>query len=291
MTDDEFAFLDAVAANPGDDLPRLVYADWLEEHDRAARAEFIRVQIDVANLRRGSRAAMDRHVDVFKRQQELLDDLLPELLGPLAGLWSKLPPEFERGFLARVELDWGTFRHFAAELVKLVPAPAVAVVNASYAHFDDWRNLPAGAQSLVRELELRHLGETDAPPDPTDTGLAPWWRGFAHLNVLNCSRAFAGDQDLEVVPWADLAELVDLDLSNCGLSDLAVIHLVNTALPLRLERLILGGNALTDQSTFELADRVGRSRTLKHLNLRYTDISSAGQAAITAAFGGRVDLF
>lgn len=44
---DEQAFLDAIIASPGDDLPRLVFADWLEECGRsdlgAATAEFIRL--------------------------------------------------------------------------------------------------------------------------------------------------------------------------------------------------------------------------------------------------------
>lgn len=34
-----------ILANPEDDTPRLIYADWLEDHDQAERAEFIRVQI------------------------------------------------------------------------------------------------------------------------------------------------------------------------------------------------------------------------------------------------------
>src|SRR2546430_151755 len=44
--------LAAVCAAPEDDDPRLVYADWLEEHGQAqaqcARAEFIRLQIALA---------------------------------------------------------------------------------------------------------------------------------------------------------------------------------------------------------------------------------------------------
>lgn len=40
--------LKAVVASPDDDLPRLVAADWLDEHDEPERAEFIRVQIERA---------------------------------------------------------------------------------------------------------------------------------------------------------------------------------------------------------------------------------------------------
>jgi uncharacterized protein (TIGR02996 family) len=45
MTERE-ALVAAVIAEPEDDLPRLVYADWLDEHGESERAEFIRVQIE-----------------------------------------------------------------------------------------------------------------------------------------------------------------------------------------------------------------------------------------------------
>src|SRR5262245_28522095 len=48
MTADGSALLRAVIENPDDDAPRLVYADWLDEHGDAAWAEFIRLQIAAA---------------------------------------------------------------------------------------------------------------------------------------------------------------------------------------------------------------------------------------------------
>ncbi|HVK16993.1 MAG TPA: TIGR02996 domain-containing protein [Fimbriiglobus sp.] len=44
MTTDETALLSAIRASPADDLPRLVYADRLEEQGRQERAEFIRMR-------------------------------------------------------------------------------------------------------------------------------------------------------------------------------------------------------------------------------------------------------
>jgi uncharacterized protein (TIGR02996 family) len=51
MTDE--AFLQAIIESPDDDTPRLVYADWLEEHGQAERAAFIRVQCELARLPEG----------------------------------------------------------------------------------------------------------------------------------------------------------------------------------------------------------------------------------------------
>lgn len=62
MCDDENALLAAVIAAPDDDLPRLVYADWLDEHGRAERAEFIRGQCFMARARSDPRAKPERAV-------------------------------------------------------------------------------------------------------------------------------------------------------------------------------------------------------------------------------------
>ena len=40
----ENSFLRAVIESPDDDAPRLIYADWLDDHGDPERADFIRVQ-------------------------------------------------------------------------------------------------------------------------------------------------------------------------------------------------------------------------------------------------------
>src|SRR5207247_1334077 len=55
---DEAAFLTALKANPADDTARLVYADWLDEHNEHAKAEYLRLVVsytlhedNLANMR------------------------------------------------------------------------------------------------------------------------------------------------------------------------------------------------------------------------------------------------
>src|SRR5262245_34845244 len=53
MLSDRDALLAAIRANPEDDTPRLMFADWLDEQGDAAsvtRAEFIRLQCELARL-------------------------------------------------------------------------------------------------------------------------------------------------------------------------------------------------------------------------------------------------
>jgi uncharacterized protein (TIGR02996 family) len=48
---EEAAFLTAIAAQPEEDTPRLAFADWLDERDRAEEAELIRVQCELEPIR------------------------------------------------------------------------------------------------------------------------------------------------------------------------------------------------------------------------------------------------
>jgi uncharacterized protein (TIGR02996 family) len=48
---DRDALIAAILANPDEDTPRLALADWLQENGEPERAEFIRVQVELARLR------------------------------------------------------------------------------------------------------------------------------------------------------------------------------------------------------------------------------------------------
>lgn len=50
MVSDRDALFHAICQHPEEDTPRLMYADWLEENGEADRAEFIRIQCELAQL-------------------------------------------------------------------------------------------------------------------------------------------------------------------------------------------------------------------------------------------------
>ena len=61
LPDEQAALLAAICAEPDDDTPRLVYADWLQEHGDEEQAQFIRDGLDrVACRLRGRKASEDR---------------------------------------------------------------------------------------------------------------------------------------------------------------------------------------------------------------------------------------
>ena len=47
---DRLGMILAIHEQPDDDLTRLAYADWLEEHGEPDRAAFIRIQVELAEL-------------------------------------------------------------------------------------------------------------------------------------------------------------------------------------------------------------------------------------------------
>lgn len=74
---DGAAILQAILDDPADDLPRLAYADWLEESGGdLARAELVRVQIRLHRLRfgQGEQAFLQEHIDSLQqRESELIE--------------------------------------------------------------------------------------------------------------------------------------------------------------------------------------------------------------------------
>src|SRR5436190_18493696 len=65
--DQRQAFLSDICEHPDDDAPRLVFADWLSDHGEADRAEFIRVQIELAKLAEDD----PRRPALSRREEEL----------------------------------------------------------------------------------------------------------------------------------------------------------------------------------------------------------------------------
>src|SRR5438309_575800 len=91
------AFLASILETPDDDVPRLIYADWLDDQGDTERAEFIRLQIELARLSEcGLRAE-----ELEKREEKLLGEHEERWTAPLRAV---LPEDvatavFHRGFV------------------------------------------------------------------------------------------------------------------------------------------------------------------------------------------------
>jgi uncharacterized protein (TIGR02996 family) len=179
-------FLADIIEHPADDTPRLVYADWLEEHSDPGRAEFIRTQCAAERLRaaclcgdcvrrRGGgqhhngRCALDRREHGFpgRRERELLLRYCLHYLPPamrnggvlgdrsveviLSPRWeySDTPGVlFRRGFVAEVTLPCQAWLEHGPALVRAVPLERVTLADRQPSR---WYRLGWGEWYWVRQ--------------------------------------------------------------------------------------------------------------------------------------------
>src|SRR5947199_487789 len=121
------ALLRAICANPDDDTSRLVFADWLDEHAEPERAEFIRVQIELARgvenpaLKEREKVLLAAHRDEWEQpfRQFEVEGSFREFIYAL---------HFRRGFVWGIEVndEEQRFANHATELFALAPIQRVA---------------------------------------------------------------------------------------------------------------------------------------------------------------------
>jgi uncharacterized protein (TIGR02996 family) len=305
MTDEE-AFLDAILAEPDNDVPRLIFADWLEEHGDQ-RSEFIRVQCQLARLREDD----PRRPALEAREQELLGAYQGEWLGPLAGGSMRL--RFRRGFVDEVTLRLEAFLHRAEELVaaapvarieltaglgqesggrfaveghlrKLAHRPELARVTGLYLNFtaltaDGVHALLASPHlGRLRTLDLRHnaLGDDGAVILSASPALC-------ELTTLNLAGNLIGSGGFQaLVTSPHLAELRSLDVSANSIDDRGLFALLDSPHLPRLSALLLKRNAITDHGAEALSAWPGLAH-VHSVDLSDNFIGDAGVRALAAA--------
>lgn len=121
-TDQARGFLEHIRADPDEDAPRLIFADWLEEHGDAARAEFIRVQIERARLPEWD----GRQVGLGLRERALLESHEAKWKRELPRIRGITWQGFRRGFVATATLSsFEVFRAKASDCWAAAPIEAV----------------------------------------------------------------------------------------------------------------------------------------------------------------------
>lgn len=125
---DEEALLAAIIANPDEDTPRLVFADWLDENGQPDRAEFIRLQIERASTPGLVNEVRQR---LLTRETTLLSRYRKEWLRPFQKLLQPKTCKFQRGFVDYVEAEASFYLRSAAELYRMTPVRELLLHNAS----------------------------------------------------------------------------------------------------------------------------------------------------------------
>ncbi|HEX5269083.1 MAG TPA: TIGR02996 domain-containing protein [Gemmataceae bacterium] len=235
----EDALLLAVLADPDDDAPRLIYADWLDENGDGERAEFIRVQIALARTPEGRRP--DQQLVLRERWLEKTHGA--RWAAALNG--RVLNFAFRRGFVEEVVMDAPDFLTRGEEIFEAAPVRAVRLMRLS--HFSPRLAVCHTLEHLawldIRFERLRpaHLAVLLASPHLRSLralGLAGNNLGQSGLSVLTAAPILGSLTRLEL--WTN-------HLYNTGATQLAACPYLTglKVLDLRVNGIgIEGGNAL-----------------------------------------------
>ncbi|MFQ3650200.1 MAG: TIGR02996 domain-containing protein [Gemmataceae bacterium] len=264
------ALLADIRANPDDVGLRRIYADWLEDHGDSARAEFIRVQLDLAALDEWDEA----RPALMQREQELLAahrDLW------LAGLPTTQGVFFEAGFPERWWLDGPRFIAYGPRIAAHTPIVCLSLTQLR----EDAVAQAVGQFSLLDTVRYLSLESSQL----SEWNLIKWlqYRSFSELCGLSLSLLLLNGAALSALLRHPASlRLEHLDLSFSGLYGTDLENLAQAPTLGRLRSLKLDGNHLGNLEMDFLAAASHWSE-LEELRLRSGEMSVAGLRSLARA--------
>jgi uncharacterized protein (TIGR02996 family) len=285
-------FLAEICANPDDDTPRLVYADWLEDHGDPDRAELIRAQVELA--RAPAPRSRTRRRQLEQRVKALWKQHGKEWAAREGG--QERLEHWERGFCATFRAkDVATL--IAQLPARLTQAPiqhagAWNVVRDDIPRLIDWpvlsrlRSLQLFAASLFGEEKRRLVGDAD---------LAALVRSphLTRLEGLDLTQHDIGTEGLRALTHAPtLPALRDLWLYGNRWDNEGLRIVTSSPLAPRLRKLHAGGFNITAEGARSLAT-ASKLADLRVLNLDNTSIGDEGARYIARGkhFSGLTELW
>lgn len=270
MTAEEAAFVELVCASPEDDVPRLIFADWLDERDDP-RGEFIRVQCALARLSQtdpNRPALLDREATLLARFHAPWSEPLKGIAG-----WA----EFRRGFVETVNVETRKFLARGADLFDLAPVRHVRFLDVG-SNLIRLMASPLLGRLTAVTMYAQHLGEelTQA------LAASPH---VADLRSLNIGRNRIGDRGVQRLARSPtFARLTGLDLSDNAIRDAGVRVLAESAHMANLTTLEMRRNELSRAGFARLCSSPALS-SLRHLGagLNYVGTFHAGDTPTTGA--------
>lgn len=228
---DETAFIQTIAERPDDDTPRLVFADWLQDHGQDDRAELIRIQCRLARLEEED----PERYPLLNREHELFKlhvDWRTETGSPVWGQYTR-----DRGLLSGVHVyDWSAFASKSKEIFQTHPIHQMTVAR-------EGNSRTVARSPRLSRLSGLTLTAVNGADSPSEFTTCPRLRGlheFCRFGSMNGSRWIeALSQDR---PWPRLREL---RLLSCRLGPNDLRRLFAVDHWPELEALDLTGNAFT----------------------------------------------
>ena len=306
----EDGFLSSILADPDDDVPRLVYADWLEDHGEPRRAAFIRAQCRLARLDEDDPG----RPSLVREEAEYLPKALAALEAKPRPAWlAKLPgrvPQglgFARGFPASWTTTANRFIQKAAELTSAVPIQHARLTNLRDS-VDALARCPALANLVSLDLSdeglppdalrvliaTQHLGKLRrlcyrngqlTNEKAIDLARAEWLSGVRELDLHGNSIRSEGFEALAASPHLGSVELLDLGHSSVGPRARAGGTAGDNSLRGQMRKLCLSDlSGPRCRPPKRLAGGSDRLDSLSSLDLAYNSLGLAGNAGPVEPF-------
>lgn len=269
------AFIQAIVESPDDDGLRLIFADWLDEHDDP-RGEFIRIQCALDQPKRIEQGV----ADLRDRNQKLLNEYGEQWAAPILGR-NVDAVRFARGFVNEVEATAHAFLQHGRQWAEQHPFQVLLL-----------RNVAGRAERLAACAHLRII-----------TQLTVDDRRFGDADVIALARSHhlarlvwltvqgtgssggtqVGDEGLRQVAAAPyFASLTHLSITSDGSVGTLGAEAVAAAGESRLERLCLGWGAIDDRGAAALAGGTG-FKALSWLSLTQNWVSDDGLLSLVTS--------
>ncbi len=254
---DQLALLQAIIHSPDDDLPRLVYADWLEEHGHRVQARYIRGSIHFARMlpddpeRPKLLNWLETAVRVGSRPWAAQLGLARENPGQL----------FRRGLVHTLEcMDLDDLLVFGLKWFDVAPIEGLQLHLQSFDHWwteqvEKWEAV-CKLQTLDRICELWLLG-----PVP-DTGtldmlLSP--KAWRNLRYFETNGSFWGSEELSLISqYTHFSNLEEIHLGPVTEIERGLCRILDAEHLSRLKRIYFVTNEVLSESICNrLAKRCG----------------------------------
>jgi uncharacterized protein (TIGR02996 family) len=264
------AFLEAIREHPDDDTHRLVYADWLEENGNPERAEFIRVQTELARL-----DAFDPRMGPLRQREWALRPgqlaAWRAVLGDLVRVFY-----FDRGIPATAILPAQAFLANADRLFRVFPGRGVNLMSV-YKH----SRALAESKHLARLTSLDLTGETVSRAAVKRFAASRHVANLRWLVLSNTGLDWEGARWLGMSPQLDRLEVLELQgnehLQDVGVGELAAGNGLGGLTSLGLYTTRMGPEGA---QALAASPKFGR---LTRLDVSCNDLGDAGVTALAAS--------
>ena len=257
---DRMALLQSVLANPDDDIPRLVYADWLEEFGSdadVARSHFIRAEIEAEGLPANSPERIEAESTAAKLFNKHGTTWNAELTNWNA--WHDSSFVYRRGFVEELRtLSW----RFAQEGEEILRAAPITRLKLTIKH-----SLESNPHTIdLSRIVCLQLGRNIMLINSVLASLHHHFPTLTNLKSLILTNNELGDSGLSAIrllPRMRFAStLTELDLSDNRITDAGAWLLATAREMSPIVRLNLSGNDIGPDAARALRNRYGDGLTL-----------------------------